>query len=157
MNDAHMGYRYEPDRYTDVELAHIRRRMVDRLLQEQLSDLLLKQPGKVFAVRLQMSDEYDPTMSYMAPRTVRDLRASLTINQAQTIEIREYVDFRPMGWWELSQTATEEIRRRIRNWWRRPLEVRIWNWQQRMAYFEKKHFGRAFDGRNKKSGAIVGT
>lgn len=156
MNDAHIAMRYDAAQITDAEKVSRARRMVGRLLAESLTDHLLNNQDRPYAIRLTVDDE--EYQGYYHPREiVRELRIGLTWHQAERMEIREYIDFRPMDWMTLSQTATEEIRRRIRNWWRRPLAVRVWNWQRRMAYFEKKHFGRAFDGRNKKSGAIVGT
>lgn len=140
---GHIAWRYDAVLTPAAEVVQLRRRIVNRLLQEQLADRLIAQEGKAFVVRLRIVDQ-DALSFYPMRPDYKELLCSLEINPAQTMEIRDYIDYRPLGWAELSQTALAEMRRRLFAWARRPLSYRWYLWNLRMARFEKRHFGRVF-------------
>lgn len=118
------GYSFLYNAGDDQWREHQYRQALQALLMEKLAPLLSKQQFLT---------------SYRSRTRRMDLRLEISESQERIIE---YIDYRPMGWWTLSQTATEEVRRRLRNWWRRPLQARVWNWKQRLVRFERRHFGR---------------
>lgn len=134
-----MGYRYDK-RNTDAGMIrHIKERMARELLLQHLK-LLLLDNDRFYAVRLQQDEELSV---WSASGETVDLRMRLTINESEE-RVIEYVDYRPMDWMQLSQTALEEIKRRLTDWWRRPLSRRLYLFRFRLGAFERRHFGRAF-------------
>jgi hypothetical protein len=63
-------------------------------------------------------------------------------------EVVEYIDYRPMDWWELSLTATEEMKRRFRLWWKKSYGYKVYLLKKAIDYkvtqFERNHFGASF-------------
>jgi hypothetical protein len=119
-------------------------RMMCRLFEEQVFPHL--QGGKTYGIKLDVRQ--GPAYDFYARNDVQiDMR--LTMYQAER-RIMEYVDYRPMDWMTLSHTAMEEIRHRLKSWWKRPLQTRLYVWRLRLDAFERRHFGRAFDNRGYK-------
>jgi hypothetical protein len=133
-----------PDRIPSSEYPHIKTRMMYQIFEKQVFPHI--QDGKTYGIKLDIKQ--GPAYDFYARDDVQiDMR--LTMYQAEQ-RIMEYVDYRPMDWMTLSQTATEEIRHRLKSWWKRPLQARLYLWGLRLDAFERRHFGRAFDNRGYK-------
>ena len=153
--EYHYAYRYD-ELIPPEQVLYIRHRCLDRLLLGKLAGHLLGNLDKTFTVRL--TELKDTTGAPWRDRYAwAEIHLKLEVNEVATMYVTEYVDYRPFGWWALSQTAMEEIGRRLTWWWRRSLSHRRRIWLGRLARFEREHFGRSFDGRKQKSGAFIST
>lgn len=119
----------------DVTCQH----MVNALLIDNLTPLLLKKE-QFFAVKL---ERWKEPCEFDLGGELIDLTFRLKVNPSQE-RIIEWVDYRPMDWMTLSRTALEEIRRRVHEWWRRPLSTRLYLFRLWLGVMERRHFGRAF-------------
>jgi len=149
MHDEHQyAYRYNQINTPPKQVEAIRQHCVERVMRDYLMKRLLEKPEKILAVRLRESDS--PVFGFSGREEWREIHISLEVNEVSTFYITEYIDLRPVGWWALSQTAAEEIMHRLTEWWQLPLAQKRAKWGRRLARFERKHFGRAFnDGRQK--------
>lgn len=135
------AYRYDRRRTEPKQVDMIKDRMIHNLLMRELVPQL-KNRRIYYAVKLDMFEEDAHVFDLYADMV--DIRVRLEINEGEQ-RIIEYIDYRPMDWMTLSMTATEEVRRRIRNWWHRPLSARLYVWKMRLATIERRHFGYTFD------------
>lgn len=139
------AYRYDRKRTDSQQVEMIKDRLIYRLLSDELVPRL-KGKRVYHAVKLDMREDSCLSGLYSMTEDIVELRVRLEINEGER-RVIEYIDYRPMDWMTLSQSATEEIRRRIRNWWRRPLSTRMYVWKRRIDAIERRHFGYAFDGK----------
>jgi hypothetical protein len=94
-----------PDHVPSSEYSRIKTRMLCHLFEQQVFPHL--QNGKTYGVKLDIRQEPFRSYNILSEGTQIDMR--VTMYQADQ-RIIEFVDYRPMNWMTLSQTAMEEIK-----------------------------------------------
>jgi hypothetical protein len=134
-----------PDHIPSSEYSRIKTRMLCHLFEQQVFPHL--QNGKTYGVKLDIRQEPFRSYSIRSEGTQIDMRVTMYPADQRIIE---FVDYRPMNWMTLSQTAMEEIRHRLSSWWRRPIKTRLYLWRLWLDGVERRHFGYTFDRRGHK-------